>query len=1153
MDKLLKGKESMLLKTYLEKLCDYCNKYDNIAILNQVKAFVGEENIALSDVYADFELVSKDEYDRGNGKKGFFASNSARGEFDIGAILRKIDKKIYELEVEEAIGKKENSVTKKSLYINVKDIDGNCVECLIKGKPEDTEIITKKIKIVNINDTEYINKIKEHWVWVRGYEVVAPDDSFYLLEPHWYKNNEELTEQDKDFFESDLVIEEEYNKDEDKLQETAKNLLNMNEKQGEGIEKTLDKGEEAYEINGMVILSEPGGGKTTYLKHLIYEIISYYKSNIAGNQVFEKNGLDKNVLYIPFFVRTRDLTDILNDEKIKKESIFDVIIESSVSNIISTKKDKDSIYVKEVISSLFQNRVDYRKLFIIDGFEELDDEKAGKLLECINYSYDSGKLDRKEDRLIISSRYKEYGYQKLVKFCAEHAIEEKYIKFDNKSSAIDICVSKWFDILRKTGQDNHDYFNQMRTSNSDISKLITTPLELTGLIMLCQSQSALPTDMTVLYRSIIEIWLTYGIKDAVIPFFSLSDIFLELATIAYYMAESENEKLRISRDKIKEIIEKRREDLRRYYRSNSYVSASSKEEIDALINFWLKRNIFVKNSNEDIYEFAHREYQSYLISYAIVNNFIPKDKRKSERIKYFEEHMEQAEDFWDRVIIFSAFMSTDFHDDIIEYILKRLQTLDMQDVKASPLTDKSIDKYFLSIILQLANAEGFYFADDEYERLFEELFKNDRINIMKKSVKGSEIKKLLSNGRKDTNTLFLKKSIEVIEKCNEDIERLKRDGSDVELLDLRKKEKNNIIDIMGNIVFHVTWNCDADRDTIKKAFGLYLDNWITMEMIYEIKDSLDSYRYNLDRINLIKEIGLEAITRKNQPLSDCYMIISIILGFSKDYQDDDLSLYGVALNYFNKAESSVNETEKLESIIIAINIVFLTTWFLQGKDAIKFNCALKDDEGNWNLKLLEEYSMCIVKIIEYMKIVKGDRVYSRDLYASYRDLFLSKPEDLREKTLPLLYDREVFRNCLLICENERIVKESDETELSYVFEIISLYPLEYMNFSEVKSILGKRVDDIEICRKSDKMTSRKAIYLLKLLIFAGAFDDNGRINAMKLKAEIDGLRETYTRISNNSDRFILDSMEDYMRHNLRDYRLNYKELMSIMDKKINEL
>lgn len=1163
MDELLLKRDEFL-NYYLDKLYEYCNKYDNIAILNQVKAFVGEDNVALSDVYADFELVSKDEYDRGNGKIGFThqspLSHNVDSKFDVDTMMRNINKKIYELEVREEMDNRRSNVTKKSLYINVKNVEGENVECLLKEGPED--IITKTQNIKVVNDIDYLDKIKGLWMWIRGYEIVESDKVTYILEPDWYKKNEELTETDKAFLKSNLIIEEK-KLDRNNHRKAINTVLDINEQQGgrkkreEGVEDFLDINEQGYTINGMVILSEPGGGKTTYLKHLIYEIISCYRNTTLNNQLFEKNGMDKNIKYIPIFVRTRDLTDILKNEDIRNEKLFNDMVESSVSRIISTN---DNDYSLNDISDLLKNRINYKYLFIIDGFEELDDEKAGKLLDCLKYAYDNDKLNKTEDRLIISSRYKEYGYQQLVTFCTEHAIAEKYIKFDNKGSAIDKCVSKWFDILKKAGQDKHEYFNQMRTSNSDISNLITTPLELTGLIMLCQSQSALPTDITVLYRSIIEIWLTYGIKDANIPFFSLSDIFLELATIAYYMAESENEKLRISREKIKDIIGKRRKDLRRYYRSNSYVSSDSKEEIDELIDFWLKRNILVKNSNEDIYEFAHREYQSYLISYAIVNNFIPENKRKKRRIEYLRVHMEQAEDFWDRVIVFSAFMSTDLHDDIIEYIFKQLQMFNEKKVETSTSTLKGIDKYFLSIVLQLANAEGFYFADNEYDLLFKEIFKYDRINIMKKSVKGSEIKKLLLNGRNETNTSFLKKAIEMLKKCDETIKKLKMESNDEHLLKTWKDQRDNIINTIGTMVFHIAWNCDADKNTIKRAFSLYLDNWIAMDMVYEIKESLASYRYNEDRIKLIREIGFEAITRKEEPTSDCYMFISIILAFCKSY-DKRVSLYRVALDYFDKAKNCKHNDEKNEAIIIATTIIFLTTWFIQIQEATKCNCALRNETGDWDEKLLEEYLACVVEIVEYMKDVKEDCVYSTDLYAAYRDLCLVRQRGLRKKIIPFLFDKEVFKNCLLIAENEKIVKESDETELSYVFEIISLYPLspEYMNIDEVKTILSKKIEDIEEYRNSNKVTQKTAIYLLKLLIFSGAFNDDGRVDTTKLGSEIDKIKRIYAYSDKGEESIVLQSVEKFWQDNITQCQLktinvdNYLMLMNFMDKRIDEL
>ena len=383
----LKDVKPYIFKAYLENMREYCNKYDNIAILNQVKAFVGDENVALSDVYADFALVSKEEYDRGNRKKRI-------------------------------------------------------------------ETIVERI--------------------LRARRV------------------------------------------------------------NEGLEQRIEDTYNNIKINGMVVLSEPGGGKTTYLKHLIFQLLS------DENEIFDKIGLDENVSYIPFFVRTRDITDILDNSRTQEEKIFEDIIKDSISSILGNTITDTDTEIANFTRYLFCKDSEYRKLLVIDGFEELNDSQAQKLLDCIDRAYKDAAISKSDDKLIISSRYKEYGYQKLANYCKSNSIEEKYIIFDDKNNAIDTCVSKWFEILEKNGGDNYAYFNKMRASNSDIGRIITTPLELTGLIMLCQSQSVLPTDIPSLYRLIIEIWLTYGIQDTSIPFFSLSDIFLELSAMHMELWQIQN-------------------------------------------------------------------------------------------------------------------------------------------------------------------------------------------------------------------------------------------------------------------------------------------------------------------------------------------------------------------------------------------------------------------------------------------------------------------------------------------------------------------------------------------------------------------------------------------------------------------------------------
>ena len=682
--------------------------------------------------------------------------------------------------------------------------------------------------------------------------------------------------------------------------------------------------------------------------------------------------------------------------------------------------------------------------------------------------------------------------------------------------------------------------------------------------MLCQSQSALPTDITVLYRSIMEIWLTYAIKEnsSNIPFFSLSDIFLELSSIAYYMAESEDERLRISQDKMIQIIEKSRKDLRRYYRSNSYVEASSKEELGLLLDFWLRRNIFVKNSKDNVYEFAHREYQSYLISYAIVNNFIFKDKRSSNRLDYFQPHMDSAEDFWDRVIIFAAFMSPDIHDSLIEYIFKKLMKYeeDVDDIFAA----RKIDKYYLSLLLQLTNTEGFYFADNEYEQLFDEIFKpkTDRVNMLKKSVKGSEFKKLLSNGRKETNTIFLQKAVEAYES-------------------LDAKEQGILADTVGSLIFYVVWNCDAEIEMMKKAFSVYLGNWITMDMIYEIKKGIESNIYNEERVKIIRECGIEAISRDKNPMSDCYMIISIIVGFLSIKDDESTSLYKAALLYFEKAREFKDAKENIEAKIIAINLVFLVTWFIQGNESAKCGCSLKENNGAWNDEFLKDYRECILNIVGYMKEETGNHCWGRDLYAAYRDLCVLKKNNVENEIRDIVFDENVLLNCLSLCVDEKITKETDEKELSYILEIIANYPvnettMDFFSRESVRDIWKEKTLEIkEYYEKQlnnnverNNQNLRKTAYLLKLLIFAGYF--NSESMRTELESQITAIRERFPipagldveyfkTLQREVDDYFKISLIERERNILSELQVNareeqkYSDLMKFMDEKISGL
>lgn len=1159
-----------IVRKYFEQLKAYCNKYDNI-IMNQMYALGGPEEILLSDIYSDFDLVSKDEYDRNIGIKDYNQGGQTDkfinpNFLDIDKMMHEIDMKLYELNVSELFDKPEINVKKSMIYIYVKSIDEeNNLVCLTRKSDNDPDIKECVMKVED--EGNVILNIYNKWVWIRGYDVYKSDSSYMIIEPYWYKTNEELTKEDILFLESEDIIESAGNKEKSSASESI--LLNaysdntfpqkINDLPGfEKYEKNNSNNVNLTSISGSVILSEPGGGKTTFLKHLIYEVCNYALSEDEGFvwDIIEKELIERHKTYIPIFVRTRDISGLLEDN-IFTEDIFDSLLEYGISNIIG----KDN--AGEIINEIKERKNDkFQILFVIDGFEELEDQESELLLSGMINAYETKKIDSVNDRLIISSRHKEYGYQRLMNFCAKYNVNEKYIIFNNNNDAIENCITNWFKKFKQNAEDNKDYFLKTFFLNSDIRNMIHTPLELTGLIMLCQSQSALPTDITVLYRSIIEIWLTYSIKEnnINIPFFSLSDIFLELSSIAYYMAESENERLRISQDKLLQVIEDSRKYLRRYYRSNSYVEASSKEELELLLGFWLRRNIFVKNSKDNVYEFAHREYQSYLISYAIVNNFIYKN-RSNNRLDYFRSHMDSAEDFWDRVIVFAAFMSPDIHDSLIEYIFEKLKCYDNSSNKLYEA--KRIDLYYLGLLLQLTNAEGFYFADNEYEQLFDEIFMpgTDRINMFKKSVKGLEIKKLLSNGRKETNTIFLQKAVQKYESLKQN-----------------EEEQEKYVDIVGNMIFHVVWNCDAEIEIMKKAFSAFWGNCITVDVINEIKKGIESNHYNKERVKLIREWGLEAISRENEPVTDCFMIISIIMGFLSIQEKVSTSLYESALLYFTRVKESENDEESTEAKIIFINLVYLITWFIVNDLTRIYGCSLKNRIGEWNNEFLRDFKECILNIVEYMKEDTGNSIYSRDLYAAYRDLCTLKKDNIENEIRDIIFDEKVLLNCLALCVNEKIVKKSDEKELTYILEIIANYPLneetmEFFGRENVKEIWKEKIPEIkEFYEKklkgNNKQSLRQMTYLLKIMLFAGYFNDENMI--LKLASHIVAINNICS-LSSRADeeyfRTLKKEIEEYFKISLVDIEKDipielqicseeekrYKQLMQYMDEKISGL
>lgn len=1020
-----------LRNEYINLLYEYCNTYDSEAI-SQVLLTSAAQKIEMSSIYTEMNVISRKEYED---RIGLMTAKEKKTDIDIDKMIVDIDRKIYALTVEEVKEKSDLLVEERKEYVNVfsvkkanrKDVPARISEELLvlECKITDDENMADEknaIKRIYVQvDKKYADDLVEReWCWIKGHYVTYSNFTYFLMEPNWKIENEN----------------------------SQSNIDSIQIKQTEMSESDYT-GE--FNIDGEVVLSEPGGGKTTFLKKQILDFcIEFMK---------KKNELNKETLF-PVLITTREIDrkDMYDDGNVSLRAIIISAMDSVFKRSKTYKRDKASeLYNYLVCSSS-------RVALVIDGFEELtrsegfqegnvDSRDDGvKLLSRLENSYKDKEIN--VGYLIISSRYKEYGYQRLQKFVKEYGLKEKFIcelKYDEVR--ILKFVEKWFEVFKKINPlivptKEKERFKHIYQENPSIKNIINTPIELTSLIMLYITSYSLPTDISILYRNVIEVWLTFNVISSDFKQFSLEDILMELSRIALFMACSEEEKIRVSKNSLMKVLNDTKQNFEKYYRNNEYC----KESVDKIINYIVRRNIM--EENDGMYQFKHRQYQAYLCAYCIIRNYIVKgedniiqEKRQLDRMRYFSKHLDVCDDFWDQIIIFSAFMDVDLHDSIIEELIERSQNC-------------PDNNYYVGILIQLVNSQGFWFEKSELELVYDELFKNpSRWNLFSGSDKKTEVKRMLINGRKENNTAFIRKGIERY--------------YELEQLEESKKVQSGMADDFKehfvNFFFYIIWRCQVEQEMISEVFKIFFRNYITTEIMSDIYIKYCE-GYDENTIRLIKDIGEELVNKRNEDQSDCYLIVSFILSYKKDMHPLEVALW-----YFKKSD--------MNSKLMATNIFCIAAWLIQINRTKQYGYEISEEIKNSAIK---ECKKCILRgMNSESESLRGD------YEAAYRDWCIAEYTLDREKKGTVSYDKEwysddIFNFYLLKCKEKDSAISEKTGDLLSVFEIVASYPLakKYTYGLCEREWEEKIIVQIRNVFENSN-DSKQVFYAFKLLIFAG--------------------------------------------------------------------
>ncbi len=229
----------------------------------------------------------------------------------------------------------------------------------------------------------------------------------------------------------------------------------------------------------IVILGQPGAGKTTLMKFLCQSIM------------LDEN-FYPNLFKLPIIIRLREL-EIKTSNSEDKNPIISYLFESL--GLVLTKdksetiiKDEDLLLAKErVLFPLLEN---ISPLIILDGYDEIPNNKAK---EIVLNEFKRLTLNLNIARVMLTSRSSEYN------FSIENTMVLEICPLDD--SQIKMFATKWLGNIEKAD----DFFKNLK--ESPFADTAIRPLALSHLCAIFERVGKIPDKPKTVYKKIINLLL----------------------------------------------------------------------------------------------------------------------------------------------------------------------------------------------------------------------------------------------------------------------------------------------------------------------------------------------------------------------------------------------------------------------------------------------------------------------------------------------------------------------------------------------------------------------------------------------------------------------------------------------------------------------
>ncbi|MEA5564739.1 NACHT domain-containing protein [Anabaena sp. UHCC 0399] len=436
-------------------------------------------------------------------------------------------------------------------------------------------------------------------------------------------------------------------------------------------------GERLAEARRLVVLGDPGAGKTTMLRWMATAYLLRLKQDQDWKDLPDVSTLP-NEDWLPIIIRCRDL-----DETSLNGSLGDIL---SYTLRKAEMRESECTALGDTLRQKLQQGT---ALLLIDGLDEITDPRLrARFCEQIEKICDAYK----QAPIIVTSRivgYREMGYRMGRQF--EHVTVAELTKEDK-----DDFASRWCDITESPERRERAKIDLIKDIHSAerIERLTGNPMLLTTMALVKRKVGKLPTRRHKLYAQAVDVLLNW--RSQVDDPIDDDEALPQLEYIAYAMCHRGVQQLR--KDEVIELCEKFREEYPNLHEVKKHTPKEFLNLLERRTGILVEAGIMAHNGRDiPVFEFRHLTFQEYLAGLALVQGHFPNRDRSLNLADYVAplaaqiHEVESSAPFRNKEVVVTenwrealrlcvASCNDDDVDDVLRAILKPL------DAEDSPTT-----------------------------------------------------------------------------------------------------------------------------------------------------------------------------------------------------------------------------------------------------------------------------------------------------------------------------------------------------------------------------------------------------------------------------------------------------------------------------------